>query len=148
MRRRRPSRTFLQVFSTFGLALALVLTALATWSVVDERQGSEAAAEVMDVEHRGARTFLTVQFTTNQGEMCESRLRVTADANRAVNTGDRIRVRLAKSDPCLRVREADDQSGWLVILVEAALLIMFAIMTYLAWRRPRTPLPLRYAGMP
>ncbi|MCM0677997.1 hypothetical protein NCC78_25455 [Micromonospora phytophila] len=136
------------MLSTFGLAFALVLTALATWSVLDERQGSEAVAEVLDVEHRGARTFLTVQFTTNQGEVCESLLRVTADANRAVSIGERIRVRLAKSDPCLRVREADDQSGWLVILVAVALLITFAIATYVAWRRPRTPLPLRYAGMP
>ncbi|MFV2116284.1 DUF3592 domain-containing protein [Micromonospora sp. LOL_025] len=148
MQRRRPSRTLLRVFSAFGLAFALVLTALATWSVVDERQGSEAVAEVLDVEQRGARTYLTVQFITNQGEMCESLMRVTVDANRAVSTGDRIRVRLAKSDPCLRVRESDDQSGWLIILVAAALLVTFAIVAYVAWRRPRTPLPLRYAGMP
>ncbi len=44
-------------------------------------------------------TFLTVQFTTDRGEVCESRLRVTVDANRDVRTGERIRVHHAKSDP-------------------------------------------------
>jgi hypothetical protein len=62
MQRRRTSRTLLRVLSGFGLAFALVLTALATWSVVDERQGSEAVAEVLDVEQRGARTYLRGRF--------------------------------------------------------------------------------------
>ncbi|WP_446219376.1 hypothetical protein [Micromonospora sp. IBHARD004] len=148
MNRRRPSRNFMRVFSTFGLVFAVALTAIGTWSMADERRGSEAVAEALDVEQQGARTFLTVQFTTNRGEVCQSRLRVTVDANRAVGTGDRIRVRHAKSDPCLRVREAGDQSGWLIVLVAAVLVITFAIVTYVAWRRPRPPLPLRYAGMP
>lgn len=148
MDRRRPIRNLLRVFSAFGLVFAIVLAALASWSVADERGGSEAIAEVLEVEHRGARTFLTVQFTTNHGEVCESFLRVSVDANRAMTTGDRIRVHHARSDPCLRVREAGDRSGWLVLLVAVTLLIAFAILTYLAWRRPRPPLPLRYAGMP
>lgn len=148
MNRRRPSRNFMRLFSTFGLVFAVALTAIATWSMADERRGSEAVAEALDVEQQGARTFLTVQFTTNRGEVCQSRLRVTVDANRAVGTGDRIRVQHAKSDPCLRVREAGDQSGWLIVLVAAVLVITFAIVTYVAWRRPRPPLPLRYAGMP
>ncbi|MFF4880018.1 DUF3592 domain-containing protein [Micromonospora sp. NPDC000668] len=148
MNRRRPSRTFLRVFSMFGLIFAVALTALATWSIADEHRGSEAAAEVLDVEHRGARTFLTVQFTTDGGEVCGSTLRVTVDGNRAVSVGERIRVHYAKSDPCLRVREPGDQSGWAIILGAMVLLITFAILTYVAWRRPRPPLPLRYAGMP
>ncbi|MFG3423810.1 hypothetical protein ACIBTZ_31375 [Micromonospora sp. NPDC049460] len=148
MNRRRPSRNLLRVFSAFSLVFAIVLTALATWSITDERRGSEAVAEVMDVEHRGARTFLTVQFTTNRDEVCESVLRVTVDANRAVTIGEYIRVHHAEGDPCLRVREAGDQSGWLIILVAVVLLITFTILTYVAWRRPRPSLPLRYAGMP
>ncbi|SCL37990.1 hypothetical protein GA0070624_6059 [Micromonospora rhizosphaerae] len=148
MHRRRPSRNFLRVFSTFGLVFAIALTALATSSIADERRGSEAVAEVLDVERLGARTFLTVQFTTNRGEACESRLRVTVDANRAVSTGEHIGVHHAKNNPCLRVREASDQSRWFIILVAVALLVTFGILTYVAWRRPRPPLPLRYAGMP
>ncbi|MGW1059163.1 hypothetical protein [Micromonospora rubida] len=136
------------MFWKFGLVFAIALTMLATWSIADERRGSDAVAEVAGVEHRGARTFLTVQFTTDRGEVCQSTLRVTVDANRAVSTGERIRVHHAKSDPCLRVREAGDQSGWLIILVAVALLITFAILTYGVWRQPRPPLPLRYADMP
>lgn len=132
----------------FGLVFAIALTALATWSMADDRRGSETVAEVLDVEHRGARTFLTVRYTTGHGEVCQADFRVSVDANRAVSTGDRIRVRHARSDPCLRVREAGDQSGWLIILVAVALLITFGILTYVSWRRPRPPLPLRYAGMP
>ncbi|MCO1595544.1 hypothetical protein M8C17_10235 [Micromonospora sp. RHAY321] len=105
-------------------------------------------ADVLEVEHRGARTFLTVQFTTNRGEVCESSLRVTVDANRAVSTGQRIRVRYAKSDPCLRVSEVGDHSGWFTLLIAVVLLIAFAILAYVSWRRPRPPIPLRYAGMP
>lgn len=136
------------MFSIFGLVFAIALTVLGTWSVADERRGSESVADVLDVEHRGARTFLTVQFTTNRGEVCESILRVTVDANRTVSTGQRIRVHYAKSDPCLRMREVGDQSGWFIVLISMVLLITFAILTYVVWRRPRPPLPLRYAGMP
>ncbi|WP_141722429.1 hypothetical protein [Micromonospora haikouensis] len=148
MHRRRPNRTLLRAFSTFGLVFATVCVALAAWSIADEHRGSGAVAEVLDVEQRGAKTFLTVQFSTNHGEVCQSRLRVATSANRAVSAGQRIRVHHAKSDPCLRVREDGDQSGWLIILVAVALLIVFGIMTYVAWRRPRPPLPLRYSGMP
>ncbi|MER5705950.1 hypothetical protein ABT023_28935 [Micromonospora sp. NPDC002296] len=136
------------MFSTFGLAFALTLTALATWSISDERRGSDAVAEVAGVEHRGARTFLMVHFTTDRGEVCQSTLRVTVDAGQAVNIGDNVPVHHANSDPCLRVREAGDPSGGLITLVAVALLIMFAILTNVAWRRPRPPLPLRYADMP
>jgi len=136
------------VFATFGLVFAVALTALGTWSVADELRGSEARAEVLDVEHRGAKTFLTVRFTTSRGEVCESRLRVAGGANREVTAGERIRVHHAKSDPCLRVREAGDQSGWLIMLVAVIFVITFAVMAYVAWRRPRPSLPLRYAGMP
>ncbi|NBE79634.1 hypothetical protein [Micromonospora rubida] len=148
MIRRRISRTFLRVFSTFGLALAITLTALATWSIADECRGADAVAEVAGVEHRGARTFLTVQFTTDRGELCQSTLRATVDTNQAVSIGERIPVHHARSDPCLRVREVGDQFGWLIIPGAVALLITFAILTYLAWRRPRPTLPLRYADMP
>ncbi|MEU2661033.1 DUF3592 domain-containing protein [Micromonospora sp. DT46] len=136
------------MFSMFGLVFAIALTVLGTWSAADERRGSEAEADVLDVEHHGTRTFLTVQFTTNRGEMCESSLRVTVDANRAVSAGQRIRVHYTKSDPCLRVREVGDQSEWVMVLIAVVLLITFAILTYVVWRRPRPPLPLRYAGMP
>lgn len=148
MDRRRPSRIFLRVFSTFGLVFAIVLAVLGTWSIADELRGSEAIAEVLDVNDRGARTFLTVRFTTDRGEVCESRLRVTVAANRDVRTGERIRVHHAKSEPCLRAREVGDQSGWLIMLVAVIFVITFAVMAYVAWRRPRPPLPLRYAGMP
>ncbi|MFG2010860.1 DUF3592 domain-containing protein [Micromonospora sp. NPDC048868] len=148
MDRRRLSRTFLRVFSMFGLVFVIALTALGTWSAADERRGSEAVADVLDVEHHGTKTFLTVQFTTNRGETCESSLRVTVDANRAVSAGQHIRVRYAKSDPCLRVREVGDHSGWFMVPIAVVLLITFAILTYVVWRRPRPPLPLRYAGMP
>jgi hypothetical protein len=37
------------VFSTFGLVFAIVLAALGTWSIADELRGSEALAEVLDV---------------------------------------------------------------------------------------------------
>lgn len=148
MVRRRPSRRLLRAFSAFGLVFTFALTALATWSIVDDSRGSEAVAEVLDVEHRGARSFLTVRFTTGRGEVCQALLRVPVDASRTVGTGDRIRVHHAGSDPCLRVREAGDRSGWLIALVAVALLLTFAILTRVAWRRPRPPLPLRYAGMP
>ncbi|MGW9192650.1 hypothetical protein [Micromonospora chersina] len=148
MVRRRPSRRFLRAFSAFGLVFAIALTALATWSIVDDSRGSEAVAEVLDVEHHGARTFLTVRFTTGRGEVCQAIFRVSVDANRTVNTGDRIRVHHPRSEPCLRVREAGDRSGWLIALVAVVLLLAFAILTHVAWRRPRPPLPLRYAGMP
>ncbi|MET8040225.1 DUF3592 domain-containing protein [Micromonospora sp. NPDC005215] len=148
MKRRRPSRTFLRVFSAFCLVFVITLTALSTWSLVDERRGSEADARVLDVEHRGERTFVTVQFSTSRGEVCEARFRVAVDANRSVTTGERVRVNHARSAPCLRVREVGDHSGWYIILIAVVLLIAFGILAYVAWRRPRPPLLLRYAGMP
>ncbi|MGQ5264383.1 hypothetical protein ACTWLT_26905 [Micromonospora sp. ZYX-F-536] len=148
MNRRRPSRTFLRVFSMFSLVFATSITVIGAWSITDERRGSEAVADVLEVEHRGARTFLTVRFTTNRGEVCESSLRATVDANQAVSTGQRIRVHYAKSDPCLRVREVGDHSGWFILLIAVVLLIAFAILAHVSWRRPRPPIPLRYAGMP
>ncbi|MGC5289248.1 hypothetical protein [Micromonospora sp. DT231] len=135
------------MFSTFGLVFAVVLTAGGGWSVADERRGSEAAAEVRDVEHRPGRTLLTIQFTTGGGEACEATL-VRSGRGRSATVGERIPVRYAKSDPCLRVREPDDQSVWVILLIAAVLLVAFAIMSYVAWSRPRPPLPLRYAGMP
>ncbi|MFC4146056.1 DUF3592 domain-containing protein [Micromonospora mangrovi] len=148
MRRRRPGRTLLRVFSAFGLVFALTLTTIAIWSVMDERRGSETVADVLTVEHRGARTFLTVRFTTDRGEVCESDLRVTVDANRTVTTGQPVRVHYAGNDPCLRVREVGDRGGWFIVLPAVVLLIAFAVLTRLAWRRPRPRLPLRYANMP
>ena len=41
-----PGRTFLRVFSTFGLVFAIVLTAQGTWSVADEILGSAIVAYV------------------------------------------------------------------------------------------------------
>ncbi|SNT58645.1 hypothetical protein SAMN05421812_11137 [Asanoa hainanensis] len=131
------------MFSTFGLVFAIVLAALGTWSVADELRGSAAPAEVLDVDDRGGRTFLTVRFTTERGDVCESRLRVTVGDNRDVRAGERIQVHHAKTDPCLRVREAGDQSGWLIMAIAPVFVIAFAIMSYVAWRRPRPPLPLR-----
>ncbi|MGC4864109.1 hypothetical protein ACLQ3B_01580 [Micromonospora sp. DT53] len=148
MNRRRPSRTFLRVFSAFCLVFMMTLTTLAIWSAVDERRGSEAEAEVLDVEHRGGRTFVTVQFSTSRGEVCEARFRAAVSANRSVTIGERIRVHYAKSDPCARVREVGDRSGWFIIVIAVVLLIAFGIMAYVTWRRPRPQLPLRYAGMP
>ncbi|MEV7988543.1 DUF3592 domain-containing protein [Micromonospora sp. NPDC085948] len=148
MNRRRPSRSFLRVFSAFCLVFVMTLTTLAAWSALDERRGSEVEAEVLDVEHRGPRTFVTVQFSTSRGEVCEARFRVAVGANRSVTIGKRIRVHHAKSDPCARVREVGDRSGWFILLIAVVLLIAFSIMAYVAWRRPRPPLPLRYAGMP
>lgn len=148
MNRQRPSRTFLRVFSAFGLALAIALTAAGTWSLVDDSRGSEAEATVLDVEQRGRRTLVTVQFETSGGEVCEADFRVAVDENRAVATGDRIRVRHSDSRPCVSVREVGDHSRWYMILIAAVLLTAFGILAYVAWRRPRPPLPLRYAGMP
>ncbi|MGW5576374.1 hypothetical protein [Micromonospora chokoriensis] len=136
------------MFSAFGLALAIALTAAGTWSLVDDSRGSEAEATVLDVEQRGRRTLVTVQFETSGGEVCEADFRVAVDENRAVATGDRIRVRHSDSRPCVSVREVGDHSRWYMILIAAVLLTAFGILAYVAWRRPRPPLPLRYAGMP
>ncbi|MCX4473510.1 hypothetical protein OOK41_24935 [Micromonospora sp. NBC_01655] len=148
MKRRLPGKTLLGLFSTFGLIFAIVWMTMAIWSIADDLRGSETAAEVVDVEHSGARTFLTVRFTTNSGEACESRVRVTVDANRAVHTGEHVGVHYARSSPCLRVRESGDHSMWLFPVVGVVLPIVFGIMAYAAWRRPRPALPPRYAGMP
>ncbi|MEU5905482.1 DUF3592 domain-containing protein [Micromonospora sp. NPDC047467] len=134
------------MFSVCGLLLAVVLTAAGVWSVANDHRGSETVAEVRDIEHRGVKTLLTVQFTTERGEACASTLRSARD--RSVAVGERIPVRYAKSDPCLRVRERNDQSGWVILLIAMVLLMAFAVLSYVAWRRPRPPLPLRYAGMP
>ncbi|WP_167524785.1 DUF3592 domain-containing protein [Micromonospora taraxaci] len=137
------------MFSAFCLVFVITLTALSTWSLVDDHRGSEAEATVLDVEHRGERkTFVTVQFNTSGGEVCEADFRVAVDANRSVTTGDRIRVHHSESRPCLSVREVGDHSRWYMILIAAVLLTAFGILAYVAWRRPRPPLPLRYAGMP
>ncbi|MGW3888341.1 hypothetical protein ACWD69_06615 [Micromonospora chokoriensis] len=148
MNRRRPSRTFLRVFSAFCLVFAMTLTAAATWSLVDDRRGSETEATVLDVEHRGERTFVTVQFSTSGGEVCEASFRVAVGANRSVTTGERMRVHHSDSRPCSSVREVGDHSRWYMILIAAVLLTVFGILAYVTWRRPRPPLPLRYAGMP
>ncbi|TNH30804.1 hypothetical protein FHG89_05675 [Micromonospora orduensis] len=148
MDRRRPSRTFLRVFSAFCLVFAVTLTALSTWSLVADRRGSEAESTVLDVEHQGGRTIVTVQFSTSRGEVCEATFRVAVGANRAVTTGERIRVHHSESEPCLGVREVGDHSRWYMALIAVLLLIVFGVLAYVAWRRPRPPLPLRYAGMP
>ncbi|MGW0214750.1 hypothetical protein ACWDXH_10175 [Micromonospora chokoriensis] len=136
------------MFSAFGLALAIALTAAVTWSLVDDSRGSEAEATVLDVEQRGRRTLVTVQFETSGGEVCEADFRVAVDANRSVTTGDRMRVHHSESRPCVSVREVGDHSRRYMILIAAVLLTAFGILAYVAWRRPRPPLPLRYAGMP
>ncbi|MEV1156085.1 DUF3592 domain-containing protein [Micromonospora chokoriensis] len=136
------------MFSAFCLVFVITLTALSTWSLVDDHRGSDAEASVLDVEQRGERTFVTVRFSTSRGEVCEARFRVSVGANRSVTTGDRIRVHHSESRPCLSVREVGDHSRWYMILIAAVLLTAFGILAYVAWRRPRPPLPLRYAGMP
>ncbi|MDG4840810.1 hypothetical protein O7631_30150 [Micromonospora sp. WMMD967] len=136
------------MFSAFCLVFVITLTAAATWSLVDDGRGSEAEATVLDVEQRGARTFVTVQFSTSGGEVCEADFRVAVDANRSVTTGDRMRVHHSKSEPCLSVREVGDHSRWYMILIAPVLLTVFGTLAYVSWRRPRPPLPLRYAGMP
>ncbi|GAA2184989.1 DUF3592 domain-containing protein [Micromonospora lupini] len=148
MNRRRPSRTFLRVFSAFYLVFAMTLTGLGIWSIVVHRRAAEASAVVREVEHRGARTFVTVQFTTSRGETCDVRFPVAVKANRAVTTGDRIRVAYAESDPSFGVQEIGNRSRWFIALIGVALLAVAAILAYVVWRRPRPPLPLRYAGMP
>ncbi|MEU7843478.1 hypothetical protein AB0B39_21280 [Micromonospora sp. NPDC049114] len=148
MNRRRPSRTFLRVFSAFYLVFAMTVTGLVIWSIAADRGASEASAVVRDVEHRGARTILTVQFTTSRGETCEADFSAAVDANRAVTAGERIHVHYAESNPCFGVREVGDRTPWFILLIGVALLTVAAILAYVVWRRPRPPLPLRYANMP
>ncbi len=133
---RRPGRISLRVLSTLGLVLAVVLTALSTWSVTDDLRGSETSAEVVDIEHRGDKIFLTVRFTTNRGDVCQSSLRAEVPANRSVRIGQGVNVHHAKSSPCLRVREADDQFWWLVVVPGVILLTAFSILSYVAWLGP------------
>ncbi|MEU7928166.1 DUF3592 domain-containing protein [Micromonospora sp. NPDC049107] len=148
MNRRRPSRTFLRVFSAFYLIFAMTLTGLVIGSIVADDRASEASAVVREVEHRGARTLVAIQFTTSRGETCDAHFRVAVKANRTVTTGDRIRVHYAESDPCFGVQEVGDRSAWFIALIGVVLLTVAAILAYVVWRRPRPPLPLRYAGMP
>ncbi|MEV4822954.1 DUF3592 domain-containing protein [Micromonospora sp. NPDC049274] len=148
MTRRRPSRTFLRVFSAFYLVLAMTGAALAIWSIAGEQRRSEASAEVLDVEGRGTRTILTVQFSTAHGEACEESFRSSVAANRAVTIGERIRVTYGESHPCRGVREVGDRSPWYIFIIAVVILAAAVIMAYIVWRRPRPPLPLRYAGMP
>ncbi|MGW0432760.1 hypothetical protein ACWDV4_09475 [Micromonospora sp. NPDC003197] len=147
-RRRRPGRTFLRVFSTFALVFSITYTSMSIWSLADDRQGSLTSAEVVHVEHMGTKTFLTVQFSTKSGEVCEASLHVANAANRAVSIGEHISIHYAKTNPCLRVREANDNSEWLTPGGGMLFVIVFGVMAYLAWRRPRPALPPRYADMP
>ncbi|MFF0230639.1 hypothetical protein ACFYPH_08540 [Micromonospora sp. NPDC005252] len=136
------------MFSAFYLAFAMTGVALVAWSLAGEQRGSETSAEVLDVEGRGTRTILTVQFSTERGEVCEASFRSSVAANRAVTIGERIRVTYGETHPCLGVREVGDRSPWYIFIIAVVILTAAVIMAYVVWRRPRPPLPLRYAGMP
>ncbi|MEU5782006.1 hypothetical protein [Micromonospora lupini] len=136
------------MFSAFYLVFAMTGVVLLAWSIVGEQRRSEASAEVLDVEGRGTRTFLTVKFSTARGEVCEADFRSSVAANRAVTIGERVRVTYGESDPCLGVREVGDRSPWYILIIAVVILTAAVIMAYVVWRRPRPPLPLRYAGMP
>lgn len=122
--------------------------ALVGWSIADEQRRAEASAEVLDVEGRGTRTILTVQFSTARGEVSKESFHSSVAANRAVTIGERICVTYGESHPCLGVREVGDRSPWHILIIAVVILTVAVIMAYVVWRRPRPPLPLRYAGMP
>ncbi|MBO3741506.1 DUF3592 domain-containing protein [Actinoplanes flavus] len=142
------SRTFLRIFFTLGLSLALTGLAGSTWSNLDDARGADADADVMRVDSSGTKRMLTVRFTTAEGQVCEDYLRSRRAEQTRVRVGDVVRIHHPKRYPCNNVREAGNANRWLSTVVAAVLAIVFGIGCFTAWGPPITMPPQRYADAP
>lgn len=138
--------TRLRIFWTFFLLLTACVTVAFSWSTFKDSRGSNADAEVVKVENRGHRTFLTVRFTARDGQQCESYLYWSQGAT-ALRAGNQVAVHHPSGNACINVRNPENQGSWLGVVVGALMSIVAGVGTYVAWRQPYIPPP-RYADMP
>lgn len=131
---------------TLGLLVGICVTAGFSWSTWHDSRGADADAVVAEVEKRGLRSHLTVRFPAPGGRTCEAPL-AWASGQSELRPGDHVRIHHPAGDPCVNVRQADDQDGWEPVIFSALMTLGLAVATYLTWRPPHIPPP-RYADMP
>lgn len=130
----------MRIVFTLGLLLSLGVTAGFVSSTLNHMRGSDVLAEIVKVEHRGSKTFLTVRFTTSDGEQCDSYFRSFMDRP-ALATGDHIQVHHPSGNPCINVRETSEPSSWVPVVLMVLFTIGVAVGAYVAWCPPTIPPP-------
>ena len=146
VRKTRSSWTRARIIFSFGLLLVAAVTALSITTTLDSQNGSDATAEIVNVEHGGLKTFFTVRFTTDDGKQCKSYFRSARDEPTA-KVGDLIRIHHPGRIPCVNVQDASESVSWAPTVLGVLFTVGLAVGAFVAWRRPTFPPP-RYEGMP
>lgn len=128
----RPMRRrWYRAFATFFLAFAVVLVGLYTWFVWDQAtNGIETDARVVGVDHAAAGEFLTVEFTTEDGQPVTTDFREYSGDHQV---DDRVRVRYVLRDPRI-ARQADEPvADPTVFVIGGFFLVLGTGMVVHAW---------------
>src|SRR5262245_50777726 len=106
----------MRIFWTFSLLFVACGTAAFSWSALDDFRGADVGAEVVKVENRGNRTFLTVRFTARDGQPCESYL-YWSQGTTTLRSGDHVTVHHPRGNACINVRNPKGDGPWLGLVV-------------------------------